>query len=126
MSEALLALGEDSLQPRRRRYSREFKRQVVEQSQQPGVSAAQVARAYELNGNLLHTWRRHYRSGLLGPVGGQSASLIPVALSASPTSQATPVVTGHLVSIHCGELVITLPSDVDPSTLKTVLAALRT
>jgi transposase len=63
MSDALVGADEDGVQPRRRRYSREFKRQVVEQSLQAGVSAAQVARADELNGNLLHTWRWHYRSG---------------------------------------------------------------
>jgi transposase len=68
MNDALLAVGEGDVQPRRRRYSREFKRQVVEQSLQPSASAAQMARAYELNGNLLHTWRWYYRSGLLGPV----------------------------------------------------------
>jgi len=38
---------------------------VVEQSFQPGVSAAQVAREHNINANLLHTWRWHYRSGLL-------------------------------------------------------------
>ena len=126
MSDALLAVGEDGLPPRRRRYSREFKRQVVEQSLQPGVSAAQVARAYELNGNLLHTWRWHYRSGLLGPVDHQSASLIPVALSAGPVNESAPVAAKQGLAIHCGELVITLPGDVDPVILRTVLTALRT
>ena len=126
MSDALLAVGEDGVQPRRRRYSREFKRQVVEQSLQPGVSAAQVARAHELNGNLLHTWRWHYRSGLLGPVGHQGVALILVALSTTSATKRAPVTAKQCLSIQCGELVITLPSDVDPSTLKTVLAALRT
>jgi transposase len=126
MSDALLAVGEDGVQPRRRRYSREFKRQVVEQSLQPGVSAAQVARAHELNGNLLHTWRWHYRSGLLGPVGHQGAALIPVALSTTSATERAPVTAKQCLSIQCGELVITLPSDIDPTTLKTVLAALRT
>jgi transposase len=126
MSDALLAVGEDGVQPRRRRYSREFKRQVVEQSLQPGASAAQVARAYELNGNLLHTWRWHYRSGLLGPVGHQGAALIPVALSAGPANERVPVAAKQCLSIHCGELAIMLPADVDPVILRTVLTTLRT
>ena len=125
MSDALLAVGEGGVQPRRRRYSREFKRQVVEQSLQPGASAAQVARAYELNGNLLHTWRWHYRSGLLGPVGDPSAALIPVALSTGPVNERLPLTANRCLSIHYGELVITLPIDVDPASLKRVLAALR-
>jgi transposase-like protein len=49
MSDAFLAVGEDGVQPRRRRYSREFKRQVVEQSLQPGVSAAQRSGSVKLN-----------------------------------------------------------------------------
>lgn len=108
----------------RRRFTQAYKRQVVEQSFQPGVSAAQVAREHDLNGNLLHTWRWHYRSGLLGPVGAQVATLIPVALSASSTSEITTVSNERVLSIRCGELHITLQGEVDPATLKTVLASL--
>jgi transposase len=92
----------------RRRFTQAYKRQVVEQSFQPGVSAAQVAREHDINGNLLHTWRWHYRSGLLGPVGAQVATLIPVALSASSTSEITTVSNERVLSIRCGELHITL------------------
>jgi transposase len=108
----------------RRRFTQAYKRQVVEQSFQPGVSAAQVAREHDINGNLLHTWRWHYRSGLLGPVGAQVATLIPVALSASSTSEITTVSNERVLSIRCGELHITLQGEVDPATLKTVLASL--
>ena len=119
MSDALVGADEDGVQPRRRRYSREFKRQVVEQSLQAGVSAAQVARAHELNGNLLHTWRWHYRSGLLGPVDHQGAALIPVALSTAPAKEIVPVAAKQCLSIQCGELVITLPGDVSWCPAKT-------
>ncbi len=108
----------------RRRFTQAYKRQVVEESLQPGVSAAQVAREHDINGNLLHTWRWHYRSGLLGPVAAHAATLIPVALSALPTNEITTVPNERVLSIRCGELHITLQGEVDPATLKTVLASL--
>jgi transposase-like protein len=41
---------------RRRRYSQEFKAQVVAASQGPGVSLAAIALHHKLNANLLRRW----------------------------------------------------------------------
>jgi transposase len=43
---------------KRRKYSPEFKRGAVEQTQQPGVSCAQVARELGIGSNLLTRWKR--------------------------------------------------------------------
>ncbi len=43
---------------KRRRYSEEFKRGAVEQTRQPGVSCAQVARELGIGANLLTRWKR--------------------------------------------------------------------
>ncbi|MFM8467474.1 MAG: IS66-like element accessory protein TnpA [Oxalobacteraceae bacterium] len=109
----------------RRRYTLDYKRQVVEQSLQPGASAAGVAREHNINANLLHTWRWHYRSGLLGttPVNEQPA-LIPVQLTSAMADDTVATSAERLLSIRCGELHITLQGEVDPATLKTVLASL--
>ena len=48
----------------RRRYSNEYKRQVVEASFQANTSIAAVAQAHQINANLLHTWRWQYRKGV--------------------------------------------------------------
>ncbi|MFZ6774183.1 transposase [Undibacterium sp. SXout7W] len=42
--------------PRRRRHSAEFKAQVVQACEQPGVSIAAIALHYGLNANLLRNW----------------------------------------------------------------------
>ncbi len=111
--------------PTRRRFTQAYKRQVVEQSLQPGTSAAQVAREHNINGNLLHTWRWHYRSGLLGPSSADgTTALIPVQLASATSSELTPSGAERLLSIRCGELHITLQGEIDPVTLKTVLASL--
>jgi len=82
MSDTPLTSSEASTGTGRRRYSLAFKREVVEASLVPGVSAAHVTRQCGLNGNLLHTLRWRYRSGLLGPTIEQSMpaakALIPV------------------------------------------------
>jgi transposase len=56
----------------RRRWSEEFKRRVVVEATVPGVSAAAVARRYDLNANLLFNWKRRY---------GVSDRFLPVEIS---------------------------------------------
>ena len=43
---------------KRRNYSPEFKRGAVEQTRQPGVSCAQIARELGIGANLLTRWKR--------------------------------------------------------------------
>ena len=45
----------------RRRWSEEEKRQIVAQTLVPGMSVSQVARRYDVNANLVFTWRRDPR-----------------------------------------------------------------
>ena len=45
---------------RRRHYSETFKRQVVAEAAEPGVSVASVARRHGLNANLIFNWRRRF------------------------------------------------------------------
>jgi len=46
----------------RRRFTREFKLAAVQRLEQ-GVSIAEVARALEVNPNVLHRWWREFRQG---------------------------------------------------------------
>jgi transposase len=46
----------------RRQFSKEFKLAAVRRLEQ-GISMAEVARALELNPNVLHRWRREFRQG---------------------------------------------------------------
>ena len=45
---------------RRRRYSSEFKRRLVEASKLPDQSVAGVALAHGINANQLHRWRKQF------------------------------------------------------------------
>src|SRR5919109_2212204 len=46
----------------RRQFTKEFKLAAVRRLEQ-GVSIAEVARALEVNPNVLHRWRREFREG---------------------------------------------------------------
>src|ERR1700681_1633454 len=46
----------------RRKFTKEMKLAAVQQLE-TGSSAAEVARAFEVNANLLHRWRKEFRHG---------------------------------------------------------------
>jgi len=70
--------------PKRRRHSLEFKRHVVTAASQPGVSVAAVALEYQLNGNLLHTWRRQLAQ-MDAAEGVSNCALLPVKVLSEET-----------------------------------------
>ena len=46
----------------RRKFTKEVKLAAIQQLER-GSSAAEVARAFEINSNLLHRWRKEFRNG---------------------------------------------------------------
>jgi len=56
---------------RRRRFTPEEKRAMVEEAEQPGNSVSVVARKYCVNPNQLFRWRRLMRAGALSAVGAE-------------------------------------------------------
>jgi transposase len=69
---------------RRRSWSVAEKRRMVEESLEPGASVSVVARRYDVNANLLFSWRRLYQSGLLTA----ETALVPVEISQPPVETA--------------------------------------
>jgi transposase len=51
---------------RRRSYTSEQKRELVEATMQPGASVSVVAQRHDVNANLLFTWRRQMREAQAG------------------------------------------------------------
>ena len=137
MSDPLLVSSESGqLSIPRRRYSVEFKRALVEESFLPGASTAKIALQHGLNGNLLHTWRWHYRNGALGPITRESPSLIPVNFkpdkaSIERSSDDTQLAGPHstqcepILEIRCGQLQLRFIGDVNPDVLRQVLTSLH-
>lgn len=66
----------------RRRYSRAFKKEVVELLMQDAATVAEVAREYDLHPNLLCRWRSNYLQG--GYAGNDDAPTDFLAVSLLP------------------------------------------
>lgn len=64
--------------PRRRRYSAEFRAQVVGECNAPGASVAATALAHGINANLVHRWRRQEREQSRASAAG--TEFIPIAI----------------------------------------------
>ena len=59
---------------KRRMFSREFKQGIVEQTLQPGVTCAQVAREHGIGANLLTRWRREAEASGTAAFGGTGSA----------------------------------------------------
>lgn len=73
----------------RRRYSAEFKTQVLAECAVPGVSVAKVAMAHGINDNLVHGWRKLARESNGTRAERPSTEFVPVMLAqpATPTAE---------------------------------------
>ena len=96
----------------------------------PGASIARVAREHGVNANQVFQWRHEYRKGTLGAAQQAQTRLVPVTVTAEPSS-----VTGSEIgsvitrsgSIHIelpGRAVISVEAGVDPELVRTVLGSL--
>ena len=70
---------QDSRKETRRRYSAEFKAQILGECAQPAASVARVALSHGINANVVHKWRRLAHAGTEALAVG---TFIPVALPA--------------------------------------------
>ena len=118
----------------RQRYSREFKRQIVEESLTSGASIAAVAQAHGINANLLHKWRWSYRNGECGTFAEPSTLAAvqivnPARLAAAKPSQPTTISantkrTGH-IELFFNDTRVLVHGAPDSQTLRSVIDALR-
>jgi transposase len=111
----------------RRTYTEEFKRSVVGQCNEPGVSLAAVAMAHRLNANLVRRWVRH--QSMPDVQVKEVAKLLPVTIEGKDT---TPGIdpgkrtnsSAALIEIEVYGARIRLRGGVDVASLRGVLAAL--
>ncbi len=75
---------------KRRRFTKEYRRQVVQETLAPGASIAGVALKHRLNANLVFTWRRRLLPALV-PGRARSVKLLPVTIADANTAVPAPV-----------------------------------
>jgi transposase len=119
---------------KRRRFSDDFRRKLVQRTLAPGASVAKIALEHRLNTNLLFKWRRRYLRELAGPR-GEAPKLLPVSIeqvSSAPDSRLLETVAaGPSRAASAGSIEIELlrgrirvKGAVDPDTLRSVLQLL--
>mgnify|MGYP003335776381 FL=1 len=109
---------------KRRSWTIEEKRRIVEESLEPGASIAKVARRYNMNANQLRTWRRHY--GVQPATMQALASILPVTVEPEVQSTTTDVSTTTSqmeIVLAEGDRIIVW-SDVEMAALSRVLKTL--
>jgi transposase len=108
---------------RRRSWTRDEKRRIVEESLQEGASIAEVARRYELNANLLFTWRR--KMGVEPPEQSDPVKIVPVTITRGLDAEGDcPDAAGQMEIVLAEGDRILVWTDVETAALSRVLKAL--
>ena len=116
---------------RRRMRSKLERRQVVEETMQPGApSVAVIARAHGVNANQVFNWRKLYHAGRLNDK-VHAVELLPVRISETSRPECpgmagpviAPVVSGA-IHIELGRARIRIEGSVDTENLRMVLEQL--
>jgi transposase len=118
----------DTSGKRRRLWTVEVKRQIVEESFAGDSSVAQLAQKYAVNANQIFKWRKGYREA--GLQNSHSINLLPVTVSseivvpaANPRHPSCPTMAGSLrIELPKGNLRIA--GSVDLTVLRTALECL--
>lgn len=110
---------------KRRHFTAEFKRQLVEQTCQPGNSIAGLAQAHKINANQLHKWRGQIL-GTRRQRAGTPSALLPVSLVPdAPMRPAADDLPSGRIEIELGRARVSLYGRIDLDALNTVLLTLR-
>lgn len=84
--------GNTRVNATRRRYSAEFKEQVLRECREPGASVAGTALSHGINTNLVHRWRLGAKRAQAAETGGAAVRGF-IALAVQQPPQASPALT---------------------------------
>jgi transposase len=108
---------------KRRSWTRDEKRRIVEESLREGASIAEVARRHEVNANLLFTWRR--QMGVESSEQNDPMAILPVTIASEPApAERCPDTAGQMEIILAEGKRIIVWADVETAALSRVLKAL--
>ena len=108
-------------EPRRRYRSKSERRQIVEESLQPGASVAVIARQHQVNANQVFHWRKLYREGRLDAKPA-TAELVPVRITdVVDVGQPPTKLYSGVIVVELGKARIRIEGAVDAENLRAVL-----
>jgi transposase len=108
--------------PAKRRFrSKRERRQIVEETLQPGASVAVIARQHDVNANQVFHWRKLYREGRLD-MAPPAAQLLPVRVAEVVSGEPAPAkLYGGVIVVELGRARVRIEGPVDAETLRLVL-----
>jgi len=118
---------------RRRRWTTAEKLRLVEETLAPEVSVAEIARRHDVHPNLLHSWRKQARTGVLaGAVEDKAKSGQGTRFAAVCIAQEPPILPAAVASSGGGVIEMEFANGlrmrvsgaVDPATLSAIATAL--
>jgi len=121
MSKAAGEVGKSGRR-KRRSWTLEEKRRIVDESLEDGASIAEIARLYELNANQLFTWRRQF--GLEPATASDVTTLLPVTIAPEGEVETGYGGVGQMEIVLAGGVRIIVWADVQTAALTRVLKAL--
>ena len=113
--------------PKRHFRSKQERRAIVEETLKPGASVSVVARAHDVNANLVFGWRKLYREGRL-EVSETSRALVPVKITDAVkklrlSGQRKTNPTG-IIDIDLGHARVRIEGAADPDCVRAAIAGL--
>jgi transposase len=121
MSKAAGEVGKSGRR-KRRSWTLEEKRRIVDESLEDGASIAEIARLYELNANQLFTWRRQF--GLEPATASDVTTLLPVTIVPEGEVETGSGGVGQMEIVLAGGVRVIVWADVQTAALTRVLKAL--
>ena len=109
---------------RRRHRSKQERREIAEESLQPGASVAVIARSHGVNANQVFHWRKLLREGRL-EAKAPAAPLMPVRITEVIEETPRPVQQlSGVIHIELGRVRVRVKGSADPATLRIILEQL--
>jgi len=108
---------------KRRSWTMEEKRRIIDQSLADGASIAEIARLHDLNANQLFTWRRQFGVEAIDPK--ELAPILPVMIAPDVAAEeSNPGSSGQMEIVLADGDRIIVWADVETAALTRVLKAL--
>ena len=109
------------LSTKRRYRSKRERRQIVEETLQPGTSVAVIARRHDVNANQVFHWRKLYREGRLD-VEPAATQLLLVRVAEVVSSEPPPAkLYAGVIVVEVGRARIRIEGSVDAENLRLIL-----
>ena len=111
---------------RRRLWSEEEKRRIVAEATEPGASVSVVARRYDVNANMVFTWRRELGVGASDTADART-TFVPAVIGTAPVVAASPArssLANRMEIALGGGIRVIVGADVDAAALARVIKVL--